>query len=373
MKKILIIFGTRPEAIKLIPLIIEFKKFPDDFNLIVCSTGQHKEMLTQVYDDFDFKPHIELATMRENQGLFDLTGRLFESIGKTIREQQPDWVIAQGDTSTAMVASMCSHYEKIPFAHVEAGLRSNNKWAPFPEESNRRIISLLADKHFAPTQWASQNLLLEGVSESIISVTGNTGIDALLLMKERIAKQASLLDDVITESLELGFKIVLVTSHRRENFGEAIENLCHAIENITKMNKEILIVFPVHLNPNVRIPVFEILGQNSRIHLLEPLSYIAFIELMAKSFLIITDSGGIQEEALALNIPVLVTRKVTERPEGIMTGGSILVGNSTQELVDKVAVLLLDTDEYKKMATAPNPYGDGTASKRIVQELRFEK
>lgn len=369
MKKILIFLGTRPEAIKLAPLVIELRKYKKEFQLLICSTGQHKQMLEQVFNEFDFSPDINLNLMQHNQSLITLTSKLFEHIGNIVTEEKPEWIIVQGDTTTAMVASLCAHYQKIPVAHVEAGLRSFEKWAPFPEESNRKIISIIADLHFAPTEYAKENLVAEGVNPDKVFMTGNTGVDALRLIQEKFAVEEFVFNEIIDSALKNQKKVVLVTGHRRENFGEGIKALCLAIKHLANSNEDVLFVYPVHLNPNVQGPVYEILSGHPRIHLLEPLPYKSFVRLMLKSYLILTDSGGIQEESLALGKPVLVTRKLTERPEGIKSGGSLLVGTEYQEIVKVVQHLLSSPSEYSKMINVDNPYGDGYASSRIISVL----
>jgi len=364
-KNTLFIFGTRPEAIKLAPLIKEFEKFPHKFNIYVCSTGQHKEMLNQVLDFFKIKPHYNLNVMTDNQSLYDLTSILIKKIEYVIEDSNPDIIFVQGDTTTAFVGALAGFYNKRIVAHVEAGLRSYKKYSPFPEEINRVLISRLADIHFAPTERAKNNLNEEGIHKNIW-VVGNTVIDALLLGLQLIKTENNEEYYNYFKFIDFSKKIILVTGHRRESFGKPFENICFALKEIANCFKDVEIVYPVHLNPNVRTPVNRILGDHERIHLIDPLDYPKLIWLMYKSYIILTDSGGIQEEAPSLGKPVLVMRDVTERIEGIEAGTAKLVGTSKDKIVEEVSRLITDKEEYNKMAKAGNPYGDGKTSRRIV-------
>jgi len=370
-QKIIVIAGTRPEAIKLCPVIYELKAHPKEFRTKVCNAGQHDEMINQVFDDFDIIPDIDLRVMRPGQSLSGLSARLFDAVDVMLRNENPDWVIVQGDTTTTMVASLCCFYGKIKLAHVEAGLRSHDRFAPFPEEINRRVVGLVADLHFAPTHGAKKNLLLEGVREKDIVVTGNTAIDALLWMRERIAGEDSLLPQNLQEALLTSRRFVLITGHRRENFGEGLYEICQAIRELAQSFRDAIFVYPVHPNPNVLQQVKQLLGDVERVFLLEPVSYKRFVYLMDRCDLILTDSGGIQEEAPSLGKPVLVMRGVTERPEGIVVGANKLVGTSRASIVANASSNLSNLDGQKKMLPVRNPFGDGQAAKRIIQALRF--
>jgi UDP-N-acetylglucosamine 2-epimerase (non-hydrolysing) len=387
MKKILVIFGTRPEAIKLAPIVNELKKRPTDFELIVCVTGQHREMLDQVLNLFEIEPDYDLNVMSENQDLFDVTGKILLGLKEVFVKEQPDLVLVQGDTTTAFVGSLAAFYFKVSIGHVEAGLRTYNKYHPFPEEKNRHMVAVLADYHFAPTDWAKENLINEGILEETTWVTGNTGIDALLSITKKMEGSAEgerwksfFLDKWnldLNDDGEDG-KIILVTAHRRENFGEGFQRICMALREIASKNRDAKVVYPVHLNPNVRKPVSDILqageGKNQlkNIYLLEPLDYAPFVYLMNKSYLILTDSGGVQEEAPSLGKPVLVMRDTTERPEGVEAGTVKLVGTSRDDIVEETQKLMDDPDYYKEMSTPANPYGDGKSAERIVNILGVE-
>lgn len=365
MKRILFVFGTRPEAIKMAPLILEFKKFPELFDIKICLTGQHRQMLDQINTFFGIKGDYDLNLMVPNQNLAELTSRCLISIDKILFDAKPDIVFVQGDTTTVMAAALAAFYHQIEVAHIEAGLRSGQKYSPFPEEINRVIAGHIATWHFAPTEAAKQNLINEGIKNNIF-VVGNTVIDALLLglkivnnKNDEYAKYFNFID--------FSKRLILVTGHRRESFGEQLKNICLAIKDIAEAHNDVEIVYPVHLNPNVQEPVREILSGVERIHLIDPLDYPLMIWLMNKSFFVLTDSGGIQEEAPALGKPVLVMRNVTERQEGINAGSSILVGSNRGEIFKEASRLLTDESIYRNMSKAINPYGSGDTSKKIVE------
>jgi len=375
MKKILIVFGTRPEAIKMVPLIKEFKKH-SDFEVKICVSAQHRQMLDQVLNLFEIKPDYDLDIMRANQDLYDISSRVLLGMRDVMKDFCPNVVLVHGDTTTSFVGALAAFYQKIKIGHVEAGLRTNDLYSPFPEEANRQITGVLADFHFVPTQSAKQNLIKEGKNSNFIIVTGNTVIDALFLMIDKIEKNVNLRDEItsILRSKYSNFgserKFILVTGHRRENFGDGFLNICDALKNIAQNNPEIDIVYPVHLNPNVQKPVREILSNLSNVYLIDPLEYEKFVYLMSKSFFIITDSGGIQEEAPSLGKPVLVTRDTTERPEALQSGAVKLVGTNKNIIIKEAQNLILQKDEFEKMSKANNPYGDGKASERIVEFLK---
>jgi UDP-N-acetylglucosamine 2-epimerase (non-hydrolysing) len=364
--KILFAFGTRPEAIKLAPLVKELQKDKKNFKVEICITAQHRHMLDQVLDTFKIHSNFDLDVMRKDQTLFDVNVKVLRGLENLLQRRKPDLIFVQGDTTTAFVSALAAFYCKIPIAHVEAGLRTYDKFAPFPEEMNRRLISHLADFHFAPTKKAAANLLREGISLNKIIVTGNTVVDALLLA----LKMNPMVNIPVLNKVKKGNKIILVTAHRRENFGNPFKNICIAIKEIIKRNSDIEIIYPVHPNPNIKVPADEILGSIDRIHLIAPQDYLPFVHLMEKSYLILTDSGGIQEEAPALGKPVLVLRGKTERPEVIEAGTARLVGTDTQKIIKVTEMLLTSTKEYKKMAIGKNPFGDGKASHRIYKFLR---
>ncbi|MCS7232214.1 MAG: UDP-N-acetylglucosamine 2-epimerase (non-hydrolyzing) [Elusimicrobiota bacterium] len=379
MKKILIFLGTRPEIIKLAPLIdsIKRKKTNIDIEFEVCFTGQHIEMASHIIEFFNIKPNYNLSLMEQNQDLNKLSGKLFISVDEVLERADPDLVIVQGDTTSAMISALASFHRKIKIAHIEAGLRSFNKLAPFPEEINRTIISRVADFNFVPTERAKENLLKENIDSSTIWVVGNTVVDAMLLTLQIIEKDSDLKRKIVEFFNERGIllngqnetRIITVTMHRREHFGEKLENMCKAIQILAKEFRDIIFVFPVHLNPNVKKIVYSILQGVRNIILLEPLPYPYFIYLLSKSFLVLTDSGGIQEEAPSFNVPVLVLRDVTERIEGIEVGVSKLIGTQTYQIVYESARIIKDRTEYEKMQKGENPYGDGKASDRIVDVL----
>jgi UDP-N-acetylglucosamine 2-epimerase len=366
--KVLAIFGTRPEAIKMAPVVLELKKHAPRIVTRVCVTAQHREMLDQVLQLFSIEPDSDLGVMRADQSLADVTQEVLIKVEKVIREERPDWVLVQGDTTTVLAASLAAYYQKVKIGHVEAGLRSRDKFQPFPEEINRRIADLLADLCFAPTEGARRNLLDEGVPESAIRVTGNTVVDALLSIRERVRREPAVCGDGLPGLLP-GERMILVTGHRRESFGPAFEQICLAIRDLAQQFPDARVVYPVHLNPNVQEPVRRILRGLDRVLLLPPLPYGAFVGLMDRAYLILTDSGGVQEEAPLLGKPVLVMRARTERPEGIEVGNVCLVGTERARIVSQAAALLRDPAKYAAMAAAHSPYGDGQASSRIVKAL----
>lgn len=369
-KKILIVFGTRPEAIKMAPVI---KKLNLNSQVLVCVTAQHRHLLDQVLDLFEIKPDYDLNVMKPKQDLFDLTINILDKLKNVLIKNNPDLVIVHGDTSSAMVASLASFYLKIPVAQVEAGLRTNNIYSPFPEELNRQLVSKIAEFHFAPSEMARQNLLDEKVNSENIFVTGNTVIDALFSVIYKVremnfsAKLLNLLPFLKTKT-ELP-RIILVTGHRRENFGDGFEQICFALKDIAIQNEHIQIIYPVHLNPNVQEPVKRILNSTKNVHLIDPLDYLSFIKIMDLSYLILTDSGGIQEEAPSLGKPVILMRDSTERPEAVQAGTVKLVGSNRDLIVNSVNLLLQNESEYSKMSKAHNPYGDGSASEQICRIL----
>ena len=368
MKKILFIFGTRPEAIKMAPLIKMVKEYPM-FTSKVCVTGQHREMLTQVLDFFGISPDFDLHIMKPNQTLFDVTADGLRALEEIVKEYEPDVILVQGDTTSAFVGALAGFYCKIKVAHIEAGLRSGQKYSPFPEEINRALISRIADYHFAPTENAARALEKESITKDVYTV-GNTVVDALLL---GLATLKELGDGEYKKpyaGVDFSRRIILVTGHRRENYGEALSNICEAIKDIVDRFPDVEVVYPVHLSPSVRKPVYDILSNHSRIHLIEPVTYPELLWLMSRSYLILTDSGGIQEEAPSLGKPVLVTREVTERTEGVEAGTTILVGANRETILREVERLLTDAVAYGKMSTKINPYGDGLASKRIFDLLQ---
>jgi UDP-N-acetylglucosamine 2-epimerase (non-hydrolysing) len=366
MKKNLIIFGTRPEAIKMAPLVKEFQKY-SQFDTRVCVTAQHREMLDQVLDFFEIIPDFDLDLMKPNQNLYFLTSEIILGLKPILEEFQPDYVYVHGDTTTTMAASIAAFYAGANVCHVEAGLRTHNKLSPFPEEINRQVTGRIADFHFAPTIQSKYNLVLENVSEDCIIVTGNTVIDALLESSTKVNVIEDYEIDKLKTIVDNSKKLILVTGHRRENHGQGFINICEALKNIAINNSDVQIIYPVHLNPNVKEPVYKILGNIDSIHLIDPLAYPAFVWLMNQSYLIITDSGGVQEEAPSLGKPVLVMRDTTERPEAVDSGTVILVGTDKEKIVNQCNDLLKNSDRYQKMSALHNPYGDGKACERIVQ------
>lgn len=379
MKKILIVFGTRPEAIKMAPLVKACHN-EKNFETKVCVTAQHREMLDQVLDIFDIKPDYDLNLMKARQDLYDITSGVLLGMRDVLKEFKPDVVLVHGDTTTTLAASLAAFYQKIKIGHVEAGLRTGNIYSPWPEEANRQLTTQITSFHFAPTQTSKANLLKENISEDSIVVTGNTVIDALFMALDKI-KSDEIREKRITETIQKQFptnstfdieksKFILVTGHRRENFGQGFINICNALKTIALNNPDIEIVYPVHLNPNVQKPVNEILRDVSNVHLIKPQQYESFIYMMAKAYFIITDSGGIQEEAPSLGKPVLVMRDTTERPEAVEAGTVKLVGTDIERIVVEAQKLLNDKKNYEKMSKAINPYGDGTASEKIVEFLK---
>ena len=379
----MLVFGTRPEAIKMAPLVKEFQKQTDKFETIVCVTGQHREMLDQVLHIFDIRPDYDLNIMKQGQDLYDVTSRVLLGMRDVLKEVHPDVVLVHGDTTTSTAAALAAFYQQIPVGHVEAGLRTHNIYSPWPEEMNRQITGRIATYHFAPTPLSKQNLLSEGVSETNITVTGNTVIDALYMVVDKIKKDQSLdaeLENLLrqagydTNRLANGRKMVLITGHRRENFGDGFISMCRAIKALTEKYPEVDFVYPMHLNPNVRRPIHEVFGEDlsglKNMFFIEPLEYLSFVYLMEKSTLVLTDSGGIQEEAPGLGKPVLVMRDTTERPEALEAGTVKLVGTDYDRIVSEVSALLDDSAYYDRMSKAVNPYGDGLACKRIVDVLR---
>lgn len=380
MKKVMLVFGTRPEAIKMAPLVKEFQKYPEEFQTIVCVTGQHREMLDQVLHIFDIQPDYDLNIMKQGQDLYDVTARVLTGMREVLDETHPDIILVHGDTTTSTAAALAAFYQKIPVGHVEAGLRTHNIYSPWPEEMNRQITGRIATYHFAPTSLSRQNLLQENISDEKITITGNTVIDALYWVVQKIKENKTLeekIKNIIVKSgytvnrLEEGKKLVLITGHRRENFGDGFISICKAIKSLTEKYPGVDFIYPMHLNPNVRKPIHEIFGteQLPNIFFIEPLEYLSFVYLMGKSTLVLTDSGGIQEEAPGLGKPVLVMRDTTERPEALEAGTVKLVGTSYDKIVSEVSALLDDRIYYERMSQAVNPYGDGKACERIVQNL----
>jgi UDP-N-acetylglucosamine 2-epimerase (non-hydrolysing) len=367
MKKVFIIFGTRPEAIKMAPIVKEFKK-SNRFITKVCVTAQHRHMLDQVLDFFEITPDYDLNLMKPGQDLFSITSEVITGLKPVLKEFKPDYVYVHGDTTTSTFAALSAFYSGAKVCHIEAGLRTYNKLSPFPEEINRQLTSRLADYHLAPTETAKKNLLSEGIDESTIKITGNTVIDALMFAVDKLSEFEDEEIQYLKTIIEKDKKLILVTGHRRENFGKGFLNICEALKTISS-NQDVQIIYPVHLNPQVQGPVYDILNGISNIKLIEPLSYPAFVYLMKQSYLILTDSGGVQEEAPSLGKPVLVMRDTTERPEALAAGCVILVGTDPITITKEVERLLNNEDHYKNMSGATNPYGDGTASKRILESL----
>ncbi len=371
MRKILSIFGTRPEAIKMAPVIKELERRPDDFKNIVCVTAQHREMLDQVLSAFKISPDYDLDIMKSGQDLFQISCAVLTGLRNVLQETRPDLVLVHGDTTTTMTAALASFYLRTKVGHVEAGLRTRDKFAPYPEEMNRRVAGAIADLHFAPTAGARQNLIEEAVDPKTIHVTGNTAVDALFAALAIIEEDPRLQERFAAEFSYLSpdKKLILVTGHRRENFGEGFENICRALAQVAANQPEVQILYPVHLNPNVQGPVRKILGnlEGANIFLIDPVEYLAFVYLMNRSYMIVTDSGGIQEEAPSLGKPVLVMREVTERPEGVKAGVVKIVGTQAVQIRSSIELLLSDQSEYKKMTSACNPYGDGKAAERIAR------
>lgn len=380
-KKVLVIFGTRPEAIKLAPLIKAFQAYADDIDLKTCVTGQHRSMLDQILSLFKIQPDYDLNLMQAGQDLSDLTGRVLKSVASIIRKEKPDMVIVQGDTTTSFASALAAFYEKVEVGHVEAGLRTNNPYAPFPEEVNRQITSRLSRYHFAPTPQDNRNLIKENIPPDSILVTGNTVIDALLWVLDGLKKYPQRMNAVLHRINQSGYpllekddaqKIILVTGHRRENFGHGFLNICNSIKSVAKSYPHIDIVYPVHLNPNVNDPVRHHLSHIENIHLTAPLDYEAFVYLMSRAHILVTDSGGLQEEAPSLGIPVLVMRECTERPAAVEAGTAILIGTDPGRMEKHIHQLLSDTDQYQLMANKHNPFGDGHAAKKICKFIHTQ-
>ena len=379
-KRVLLVFGTRPEANKMCPLVKEFQKYPDDFETLVCVTGQHREMLDQVLRIFDVVPDYDLNIMKQGQDLYDITARVLTGMRDVLAEARPDVVLVHGDTTTSMAAALAAFYCQIPVGHVEAGLRTHNIYSPWPEEMNRQITGRIATYDFSPTPLSRQNLLDEGVSPDKIIVTGNTVIDALHMVVARIKEDSALQIQLAEQLLAAGYdvnrskRLVLITGHRRENFGEGFLNICRAIRDLARRYPNVDFIYPMHLNPNVRKPIHEIFGERledlGNLLFIEPLEYLDFVFLMERSTLVLTDSGGIQEEAPGLGKPVLVMRDTTERPEALDAGTVKLVGTDYDKIVSEVSRLLDDPAAYDAMSHAINPYGDGLACARIVEKLK---
>lgn len=370
MKKILSVFGTRPEAIKMAPLMHALA-VDDRFEEKVCVTGQHREMLDHVLELFEIKPDYDLNIMKSDQSLYDLTTSILENLKPVLEDFKPDVVLVHGDTITTFAASLAAYYQQIKVGHVEAGLRTGNIYSPWPEEANRKLTSVITNYHFAPTAGSRENLLKEGVSEDEITITGNTVIDALLWVKQKLEKDSSIYSELLSkfDYLDQNKKLILVTGHRRESFGGGFERICEALANIAVHNTDVQLLYPVHLNPNVLEPVNRLLKGFENIFLIEPQQYLPFCYLMDRASIILTDSGGIQEEAPSLGKPVLVMRETTERPEAVDAGTVRLVGTDVKLIVSQVNLLLKKPDEYQKMSKAHNPYGDGLASGRILEFL----
>ena len=369
MRKVVVMVGTRPEAIKMAPVYLELKKYPQDFQPILVSTGQHKEMLQQALMDFGVSPDIDLHIMTQNQTLSGMSAKLFGSVDSLFSDLQPDIVLVQGDTTTVMVASLCAFYHKIPVGHVEAGLRSHNINLPFPEELNRRVTGIVANWHFAPTELSAENLIREGISSENICVSGNTVIDSLLFMQKKVNANPPQLPFELEQIIKENRRIILVTGHRRESVGHGFVNMCEAIKELTARFPEDRIVYPVHLNPQVRETVFSYLKNVPGVILTDPLPYRPFVYLMDKSYLILTDSGGIQEEGPSIGKPVLIMRDVTERPEGVKAGVNFLVGTDKTSIYDCASSFLIDSLKYREVQKIVSPFGDGFAASRIVKFL----
>lgn len=383
MKKVMLVFGTRPEAIKMAPLVKEFQKYPESFETIVCVTAQHRQMLDQVLKIFNIIPDYDLNIMKQGQDLYDVTARVLTGMRDVLKETKPDIVLVHGDTTTSTAAALAAFYQQIPVGHVEAGLRTHNIYSPWPEEMNRQITGRIATYNLAPTILSKQNLLREAVAEESITITGNTVIDALYWVVDKIKNDAGLnseLESLIRTSgydvnrLAGGKKLVLITGHRRENFGDGFINICTAIKDLTIKYPDVDFVYPMHLNPNVRKPIHKVFGGNlstlSNMFFIEPLEYLSFVYLMEQSSIVLTDSGGIQEEAPGLGKPVLVMRDTTERPEALEAGTVKLVGTNYEMIVNEVSLLIDDENAYEMMSKAVNPYGDGLACRRIVNTLK---
>lgn len=382
MKKIMLVFGTRPEAIKMAPLVKKFQNYPDKFKTIVCVTGQHREMLDQVLQIFNITPDYDLNIMKQGQDLYDVTARVLVGMKDVLKEAKPDVVLVHGDTTTSTAAALAAFYQQIPVGHVEAGLRTHNIYSPWPEEMNRQLTGRIATYDFAPTPLSRENLVSEGVADNKIIVTGNTVIDALYWVVDKIKNDMNLDNHLARELADTGYdtlrlkegkRLVLITGHRRENFGDGFIHMCKAIKYLNDKYPDVDFVYPMHLNPNVRKPIHEVFGENldglGNMFFIEPLSYLPFVFLMEKADIVLTDSGGIQEEAPGLGKPVLVMRDTTERPEALSAGTVKLVGTDYDKIINEVSELLDSTEAYDKMSKAVNPYGDGKACERIVKSL----
>lgn len=382
MRKIMLVFGTRPEAIKMAPLVKEFQKYPKSFHTIVCVTGQHREMLDQVLHIFDIQPDYDLNIMRQGQDLYDVTARVLVGMRDILVEASPDVVLVHGDTTTSTAAALAAFYQHIPVGHIEAGLRTHNIYNPWPEEMNRQITGRIATYHLAPTPLSKQNLLAEGIKEDLVSVTGNTVIDALHIVVNKMKSEKQLATALDISLAKAGYdtrrlngkkKLVLITGHRRESFGDGFISICKAIKRLTEKYQDVDFVYPMHLNPNVREPIHKVFGDDlsnlDNLFFIEPLEYLSFVYLMEKSTIVLTDSGGIQEEAPGLGKPVLVMRDTTERPEALEAGTVKLVGTNFTKIVDEISLLLDTPTYYAEMSNAINPYGDGKACLRIVNKF----
>ena len=372
IRKILLVFGTRPEAIKMAPLVKEFQKYPEKFETKVCVTAQHRQMLDQVLDIFDIIPDYDLNIMTPNQDLYDITSKVLLGMRDVLKEFKPDIVLVHGDTTTSTVAGLAAFYQQIKIGHVEAGLRTYNMQSPWPEEMNRQVTDRICDYYFAPTEQSRQNLLNEGIADEKIYITGNTVIDALLMAVEMIQCKPEVKKQIEETLIASGYEItnryyILVTGHRRENFGDGFLNICKALQEIAITHPEMDIVYPVHLNPNVQKPVYDLLSDVKNVYLIKPLDYLPFVYLMQNCHLILTDSGGVQEEAPSLGKPVLVMRNTTERPEAVEAGTVKLVGTDYETIVNSVSSLLNNQSIYTQMSQAHNPYGDGKACERVVE------
>ena len=383
MKRVMLVFGTRPEAIKMAPLVKWFQKFPEDFETIVCVSGQHREMLDQVLHIFDIEPDYDLNIMKQGQDLYDVTSRVLLGMRDVLRQAKPDVVLVHGDTTTSTAAALAAFYQQIPVGHVEAGLRTHNIYSPWPEEMNRQLTGRIATYHFSPTLLSRENLLKENISKNQIIITGNTVIDALYWVVDKIKSDKNLDSELESTLKNAGYdvnrltggrKLVLITGHRRENFGDGFISMCTAIKDLTQKYPDVDFVYPMHLNPNVRKPIHQVFGENlanlGNMFFIEPLEYLSFVYLMEKTTIVLTDSGGIQEEAPGLGKPVLVMRDTTERPEALDAGTVKLVGTDYDKIVNEVSLLLEDKEAYEKMSKAVNPYGDGKACERIVNFIR---
>lgn len=381
-KTVLLVFGTRPEAIKMAPLVKEFKKYPEEFTSLVCVTGQHREMLDQVLNVFEIVPDYDLDIMRQQQDLYDVTARVLVGMRQVLQDAKPDLVLVHGDTTTSTAAALAAFYQQIPVGHVEAGLRTHDIYSPWPEEMNRQLTGRIAAYHFAPTVLSHDNLISEGIADDKIMITGNTVIDALQLVSDKINTNQELRTMLQNQLSNLGYdvsrlndgrKMILITGHRRENFGEGFMNICQAIKTLAERFADVDFVYPMHLNPNVRNPIHQVFDNTQKeldnVFFIEPLEYLHFVFMMGKSYMILTDSGGIQEEAPGLGKPVLVMRETTERPEAVSAGTVKLVGTDYQKIVQTTTELLTDNETYANMCNAVNPYGDGKACQRIVATL----